>query len=410
VSSVRQEQLRDAKRRATGLLVAVTAAFVAVSVSSPEPGSLLGYVQAALEASMVGGLADWFAVTAIFRRPLGLPLPHVAVIPQRKDAFGRTLGEFIQENLLDPAAVIERIEARRVVPRTADWLADPEHADRVASHIVDLVTIVSEMIRDEDLHQLVEQEFHRVVGAFPVAPMAGKALRMAAANGRDLEFLEALLPAMERLMEAYRQPLRSSFADDAPWWLPKGVEKRIFDRLYEGLKELITEVRADPGHKLRERCRVEIDALATRLETSPTMRARGEELKQRLLTDPAVRRVTEKLGERVRAAILERTGEPEIRRALADMVVSVGRRLQSDPALQAKAQHVIESAVAKGAERFGDDIADLVGTQVARWDSAVAARKLELLLGADLQYIRINGTVVGGLAGLVIHAGAQLIG
>jgi hypothetical protein len=209
-AAVRERRLAAARRRATALLVGVTVLFVAVTVAGAH-GILLGYVQAGAEASMVGGVADWFAVTALFRRPLGLPIPHTALIVERKDQFAATLGQFVQENFLNADVLAERIRSARLVPRLADWLAEEANAARFAGRAADLVVKVAEALRDEDVQRVLTAELTRAVDAVEVAPLAGRALRVIIAGGHHAELFNAILSGADRYLAGHYAELRELF-------------------------------------------------------------------------------------------------------------------------------------------------------------------------------------------------------
>src|SRR6204780_5369029 len=231
----RARQLAAARRRATALLAAVTVLFVAVTVAGVH-GTLLGYVQAGAEASMVGGVADWFAVTALFRRPLGLPIPHTALIVERKDQFAATLGQFVQENFLNADVVSERIRSAELVPRLAAWLADETNAAAFAGHAADLVVTAAEALRDEDVQRVLTDELTRVVDAVEVAPLAGRALRVVIAGGHHAGLFNAIVSGADRYLGEHYTEVRELFEGEAPRWVPDAVYRRGFDRLYTRLR------------------------------------------------------------------------------------------------------------------------------------------------------------------------------
>ena len=407
----RAEELRVMKRRATGLLVVMTAVFIALTAVGGD-STAMGYAQAAAEASMVGGLADWFAVTALFRHPLGIPIPHTAVIRERKDQFGRTLGNFVQENFLSPDVIAERLRTARIPARAAAWLCQRDNAEQLAGHAADLLVGASEVVKDEDVHAIIDEQITRMVASIDVAPIAGRVVRMVTAEGRHAELLSSMLGGLQRTLEQHRPELRDRFAERAPRWLPNAVEDRIFDRLFDGLGLMLTEINEDPEHQLRKEFDTWLGGLADRLETSPEFRARGEELKRELREHPELRKWSSSLWEDLKTRLREQAGDPasELRGRMADGLQAAGARLQDEPALGAKAEELIESGARYVAEHFHDEIAGLVSGTISRWDGEETSRRLELLLGPDLQFIRINGTVVGGLAGVVIHAIADGLG
>jgi uncharacterized membrane-anchored protein YjiN (DUF445 family) len=386
------------------------AVFVIVTVVGSDRGAL-AYVRAAVEGSLVGGLADWFAVVAIFRHPLGLPIPHTAVIVQRKDQFGAALGGFVQENFLSSDTVTERLRSSGQVARTADWLSVRENAETVARHAATLVVGVADAIRDEDVHRLIEEEISRGIDRVPLAPLAARAVRAMTANQRHQELLDSVLRGLERFLNENRDALQARYARESPWWLPKVVDQRIFDRILDGVHDLLRDINADPNHEIRSQLDKWVEALADNLENAPEYRERGEQLKRDLLGHAELRKWTSSLWDEVKATLRSQAADPEsgLRRRLADMLMGLGRRLHDDPALADKVEQLVESGISYVAEHFHDDVVDLVSGTISRWDAAETSGKLEVLLGRDLQFIRINGTVVGGLAGLVIFTVGRVI-
>jgi uncharacterized membrane-anchored protein YjiN (DUF445 family) len=400
----RIHRLRAMKRRATGLLVAMAVAFVVITVFGDNTG-WTGYVQAAVAASLVGGVADWFAVTAVFRHPLGVPIPHTAVIVERKDKFGETLGAFVQENFLSSDAMTARLREAHLARRLGDWLADRAHAETLARHVADAAVELADMLRDEDVQSVLHEQVRRGLETVPLAPLAGKVLRGATEDGRHQELFDAVLRGVGRSLDQNRETLRSRFEEESPWWVPTAIDHRIFDRLLDGLCSFFDSINADPDHEVRARLDDWIEQLAERLEHSPEYRVRGEQLKGELLDHPELRAWLGSLWIDAKAALRSQAADPEseLRQRLADAIVAAGERLRSDPALAAKVDDVIEWGVRYVGEHFHAEIAGLVSGTLARWDAEETSRKLEILLGPDLQFIRINGTVVGGLVGLGIH-------
>src|SRR6266516_2849370 len=234
-AEVRARQLAAARRRATALLAAVTVLFIAVTAAGAH-GTLLGYVQAGAEAAMVGGVADWFAVTALFRRPLGLPIPHTALIVERKDQFAATLGQFVQENFLNADVLAERIRSASLVPRLAAWLTDRANAARFAGHAADLLVTVAEAFRDEDIQRVLTAELSRAIDAVEVAPLAGRALRVIIAGGHHADLFDAIVSAADRYLADHNLELRGLFEAESPGWVPDAVYRRVFDRLFTRLR------------------------------------------------------------------------------------------------------------------------------------------------------------------------------
>ena len=410
-TALRARRLAAARRRATALLAGVTVLFVAVTVAGAH-GTFLGYVQAGAEASMVGGVADWFAVTALFRRPLGLPIPHTALIVERKDQFAATLGQFVQENFLNADVLAERIRSAGLVSRLSAWLADRANAARFAGYAADLVVTVAEALRDEDVQRVLTAELTRAVDAVEVAPLAGRALRVVIAGGHHAELFNALVASADRYLDGHYAELRDRFAGEAPRWMPEQVYRRVFDRLYARLRERLVAMAADPDDETRQQFERWIAGLPDRLETSPELRERGERLKREVLGSAGLRDWSSSWWQKAKDTLRAQAADPEseLRHRLADVLVATGGRLGSDPRLADGLERLVESGARALAVQFHDELADLVTGTIERWDAAETSSQLELLLGHDLQYIRINGTVVGAGVGLALHAIVLAVG
>jgi uncharacterized membrane-anchored protein YjiN (DUF445 family) len=405
----KREQLIANRRWATGLLGVATLVFLATLLGDSSGWN--GYVRATAEASMVGGLADWFAVTALFRHPLGVPIPHTAIIPERKDQFGETLGSFVQESFLTPDAIVERVRGANIAARLAAWLAEPTNADRVAAHAIDAAVAIADLAHDDEVHGAIEQAIRQRVESTEVAPLAGRALEQLTAEGRHHELVRAGLIGLDRFLDERRDDLKHRFGEESPWWLPGAVEDRIFDRLVDGVRSVLEKAAEDPEHELRLQLDRRIEQLARDLQTSPQLRERGEQWKRDVLDQPQLREWTRSIWSDAKKWLREQSNDPdsELRRGLAEAVAGAGARLRDDPVLQERVQQAAEQGVRYVAEHFNGEIANLVRATVARWDGEQTAERLELLLGPDLQFIRINGTIVGGLAGLVLYSFSQLV-
>jgi uncharacterized membrane-anchored protein YjiN (DUF445 family) len=409
-AELRARRLAAARRRATALLAAVTVLFVAVTAAGVH-GTLLGYVQAGAEAAMVGGVADWFAVTALFRHPLGLPIPHTALLVERKDQFAATLGQFVQENFLNADVLAERIRSAELVPRLAVWLADRANATGFAGHVADLAVTLAEHLRDEDVQRVLTAELTRAAESVEVAPLAGRLLRVIIAGGHQAELFNVIVSGADRYLADHYEELRDQFEAEAPRWVPDIAYRRVFDRLYGRIHDRLAAMAADPDDGARRQFEEWIAGLPARLETSPELRERGERLKREVLGSAGLRDWSSSLWEKVKQTLRTQAADPEseLRRQLADALTAAGRRLGSDPVLEAGLERVVESGARALADHFHDELAGLVTGTIQRWNGAEASSQLELLLGRDLQYIRINGTVVGASVGLALHAIAMAL-
>jgi len=402
--------LRSMKRRATGLLVLVTAGFVALTVADPSGGWVAPSVAAA-QGGMVGGLADWFAVTALFRYPLGLHIPHTAIIRERKDQFGATLGGFVQDNFLSPDIVGERVRDAGIPDRVARWLAEPANADDVGRQLLEAVVGALDVVEDEVIQRLLHQEVERAVASVDVSPLAGRLLTIATDEGRHKELLDVGLRGVITFLDEQRDPLKERFGRESPWWLPGAVEDRLFDRILDGARALLAAVVADPDHEIRHAIDERLATLAERLQHDPDLAERGEALKREVLEHEALRQWTASLWDELKTTLREQAPDAgsQLRVKTADLVRNVGLRLQADDELRQKLDGWVEAAARYVVENYRDEIGGLITTTVARWNGEETSDKLELLLGRDLQFIRINGTVVGALAGLAIHFATELL-
>ncbi len=407
----RRREIRTAKLRATGLLVVVAVAFVIVVLTTDDRGGG-GYLRAGLEAAMVGGLADWFAVVAIFRRPLGLPIPHTAVIVARKDAFGETLGQFVQEHFLNAATVGERIRQVGAADRASAWVVEPVNADKVAGYGAQLVVRLADVVKDDDLVHVAETEVRKRLARVDVAPLAGRLLEIVTEEGRHRELVDAVLTGLDAFLAENEMLLRSRFGEESPWWIPEVIDDRIFARLLSGVRAIIRGDTVGGSDELRQRIDSVVVRVVDRLEHDDVWRARAEELKDELLDHPSLRTFLDSLWTDLKETlrIQAETDESTLRRRLAEMTLSTAQRFRADPALMTRVDEVVEAVVRSVLDTFGDEITGIISTTIEQWDAEETADRLELLLGRDLQFIRINGTVVGGLAGLAIHAVAALLG
>lgn len=398
------------KRRATGLLILAAVVFILAHVFQDDQ-EWLRYVAAAAEGSMVGGLADWFAVTALFRHPLGVPVPHTALIPTRKDQLGRTIGSFVEENFLTGTVVIEKLRAARATERMAEWVSHPDNANTVARHASAALAGAAQVLRDDRVQTAIERSLDTWVRRIPLAPLAGRALAVATQDGRHTEMVDAALAGATRFLSDHRDDLRERFGRESPWWVPEAVDDRIFNKLYDAVQAFVREVSGTPDHDFRAYLDGRLDELIERLQTDPDLIARGEEIKMQLLAHPAVRTWTASLWTDFKGTLQNQARDPSslLRTQIAEEVQAVGATVAAEPELQAKIDGWIESAVLYLLEEHRHQAGDLIASTVERWDPQDASRRVELAVGRDLQFIRINGTVIGGLAGITIYAISRLI-
>ncbi len=400
------------KRLATGLFLVAAAVFLACVLIGEDAGAWVGYVRATAEASMVGALADWFAVTALFRHPLRLPIPHTAIIPRKKDQIGASLGTFVQENFLTRAVVEEKLATVDVPGRLGAFLAAPGRAERLAGDAAAALSGLTDLLRDEDVEPAVAALVDRKLHETPASPVLARVLELVVDGDRHQEVLSAALRYMARFLEENRVVFRAQLGDASPAWVPDWVDDRIFDRAFAGVQQFFEEVGADRHHELRRVYDARLRAYVHALRTDPATQARVEEFKKDLLEHPAIRQWSGSLWSNAKNAFLAAAADPDsdLRARVTTLIRDGARLLQTDPTARELVQRQTRRVAGYLVERFSGDLADVVGSTVARWDTEETSRRIELQVGRDLQFIRINGTVVGGLAGLVIYTVAQLLG
>jgi uncharacterized membrane-anchored protein YjiN (DUF445 family) len=405
----RRRDLRRMKAVATGLLVAVAVVYVIAAANEDSGPAWVGYVRATAEAAMVGALADWFAVTALFRHPLGVPIPHTAIIPRRKDQIGRSLGEFVQGNFLTPDLLTERVAAVHVGLRLGRWLSVPANAERASGAAGDALRGVVEVLDDRDVQDALGGMVERRLRQVEVAPLLARAIDASVEGGHHQRLLDAVLRGLARFLEDNRGTLRDRLKRESPWWVPEPIDDRIFNKIFDGVQRFLGDLSETPDHEVRQSIEQRIVELADRLRTDPEMIAKAEELKHELLSHPDVQAWFRSLWGSVKASVLDAADDPasDLRVRLTDGLRRAGERLATDAELQAKVDGWVERTLLYVVEHYQGEVADLIATTVERWDSAETSRRIELQVGRDLQFIRINGTVVGGLAGLLIYTISQ---
>jgi uncharacterized membrane-anchored protein YjiN (DUF445 family) len=401
----RARDLRRMKLLATGLLVMVTMLFVAARWLRDEAG-WIEYVESFAEAAMVGALADWFAVTALFRHPLGVPIPHTAIIPKRKDQIGESLGEFVQENFLTEELLNERLQRAHIGARLGEWLSHPTNALRASAAAGDVLRGALEVVDDAAISGSIESMVERRIRATAVAPLFGRAIDLAVENGHHQRLLDATMTGLKNFLDDNRTTFRERLQHESPWWVPESIDDRIFDKIFTGVHSFLADVGADHDHEVRRSIDQRVLAFAERLHADPELIAKGEELKDELLAHPDFRAWIASLWGDMRSSLEQASIDPdsELRRRMTFSVSQFGHRLRDDASLQAKVDNWVASAGSYLVSNYRSEVGAMISSTVGRWDAESTSRRLELQVGRDLQFIRINGTVVGGLAGLIIHS------
>jgi uncharacterized membrane-anchored protein YjiN (DUF445 family) len=406
----RRADLRRMKRFATALLVGAAVVYV-VTRSLEDDLGWLAPVRATAEAAMVGALADWFAVTALFRHPLGIPIPHTAIIAANKDRIGRALGLFVQEHFLAAPLVVARLREAAPARRAGAWLAVPANARRATETVATMVAGLPDVLDDDEVSGAVRQAIVDRIRATPAAPLLARGLEVAIAEGHHRLVVDAVLAHAGDYLDANRDVLYERLRTESPWWVPGAIDERIFAKIFGSAQRLVAELAADPDHELRRDIDTGLVELVDRLRCDPVLAARVEARKEQLLDHPDVQVWAGSVWADVKAYLLRSAREPGsvLRMRFEGALVGAGTRLRDDPSLQATVDGWLVEAVAAVVSQYRENAADHIAATVERWDPADTADRLELVVGRDLQFIRINGTVVGGLAGLLIYLVGTLL-
>jgi uncharacterized membrane-anchored protein YjiN (DUF445 family) len=404
-----QGGVRRMRLIATGLLLAMAIVYL-VTRTFEARYPALGYVRAFAEAAMVGGLADWFAVTALFRHPLGLPIPHTAIIPRNKDRIGDTLALFLRDNFLIPAVVARRMRRVDIAAAAGRWLAAPSINERVRQGAGRLLGDVVEALADDRLGNMVKGAIVARLRAFDLAPVLGAALDAAIKEDRHVPMLEALVRWADRALTENEELIREMVHERAGTIMRwTGLDERLSQAIIDGLGKLLADLAGDPSHPLRIKAEEGLKSLADDLHSNTAMRNRIARLRDAAISNPAIANWIEGMWQSLRANILHAVRDPDAAGSgrLGTAIRQFGETLQNDAALRAVINRFARRTVVGIAANYGDGIVTLVSETVRGWDAETVTGRLETAVGRDLQYIRINGTLVGGLVGLTLHLLSQ---
>ena len=392
---------------ATGMLLAMALLFIAARASLHFHPAI-GFVQAFAEAAMVGGLADWFAVTALFRHPLGLPIPHTAIIPRNKDRIGDTLALFLRDNFLTPAVVARRMQRLDVAAAAGRFLASPSGGDgRLREGASQLAADLLETLDQERLGGMVKGAIAQRLRAMNLAPLIGQAIEAAMRDGRHAPVMDGIIHWADRTLEAndhlIRQMVHEKSGKVLRW---TGLDENLANAIIDGLRRLLAEMAADPSHSLRQKAEEGMTKLVADLQHDPQMQARVARIRDEIIDNPAMQRWIDGLWEQARSGLLRAIRDPGKAMAgrLGEALKQLGGTLQENQRLRLLINRFVRRAAVGATAAYGDSIVKLVSETVRAWDAGTVTSRLESAVGRDLQYIRVNGTLVGGLVGLAIHA------
>ncbi|MGM7668299.1 DUF445 domain-containing protein [Microbacterium sp. A93] len=413
LSPADQERLRALRRMkaiAVGALVFMAVVFViAFWLQQRQPW--LGYVRAAAEGGMVGGLADWFAVTALFRRPLGLPIPHTAIIPNRKDEIGRTLGEFVETNFLAAEVVRTKLTQTAIAQRAGEWLRQTSHAERVTAEGSTIAIAVLNALSDDDVRDLITDLAREHLVDPEWGPPAGAWLEKIVEADAHHSAVDLAADSISTWLDTNGEAFAGLISRRLPSWVPKLAHRFVDETVYHEAVKFVHAVQADPQHPARLAIDGYLGRLADNLQNDPATRAKLENAKASLFDSPRVGALAADAWNTAKAGLLKSLADPAsgLRARAAQAVQEVGERLTTDAALQKRVDTWVSDAAVFLVDRYRHDIASIITDTVERWDPAETTEKIELMVGRDLQYIRLNGTVVGALAGLAIFTIAHAV-
>jgi uncharacterized membrane-anchored protein YjiN (DUF445 family) len=403
----RRRGLRRMRTLAVSLLLLAAVVYV---VTLGQDG-FLGFVNAGAEASMVGAIADWFAVTALFKHPLGLPIPHTALIPKRKDELGKGLEEFVGENFLQEDIIRDRVAAATISLRVGRWLVVPDNARKAVDEVADVAALALNRVRDDHIEGLLRDALVPRFRAEPISPLLGTLLHETVRDDLHHGLVDIALTELHDWLVENPDTVAEILGERAPWWTPPRLNDAVTARVHRELLLWVADIRDDPRHHARQALDSMLAQLAQDLLHDPETQERTERLKDRLLDHPQVLATSVSLWNALRRTLQASLTDPEgaVRLRLLAEVSAFADRLLAEEALRERLDGIAADAAVFGVERYGAEVTTVITHTIERWDGREAARRIELHVGRDLQFIRINGTIVGGLVGVLIHTFSVLV-
>ncbi|MCS6905573.1 MAG: DUF445 domain-containing protein [Bacteroidia bacterium] len=403
-----KEALRQMKSLATALLLLMVFLFFSIKYLEkifPNQEVYLQFIRAFAEAAMVGAIADWFAVTALFRRPLGLPIPHTAIIPTKKDSIGRGLGNFVSKNFLTAEALQDKLANFEISKKIQDWLAVEANSELVAEKIATFVPSILNTLKDEEVREFIEKNIALKVSGSELAKLLGDILSILTAQNKHYEFFNEVLRVAEKLLEENKTNIRKHIREESPWLVRAFVANKVYEKIIAKAESTFEEISKDPAHPLRQKFHKATEDFIHQLRTSPELHQRLEALKDEFLSNPIVHRYFEQVWQDLKNYIIENISDPHsaIRQQLQLRIYKFFNNLTQDEIMRKKITNWLYSAIIEVVSNYRMDIGNMIAETIKSWDKETMVNKLELQVGKDLQYIRISGTLVGGAVGFLLH-------
>ena len=397
-------RLRRMRWSATALLGGMAVLFVGASILLPRYPAL-GAVRAFAEAAVIGGLADWFAVSALFRHPLGLPIPHTAIVPSRKNEIGRALAHFVRDHFLVAEAIETRLERTDLAARLGSWLEQEHNAALVGRDLAAALDWLLRGIDGRDLRAAFDASMRGALDQLPMSTVFAQLIDVLTSGTHAQTLIDQLVQFGREQMDGHRVDIRVRIHDRSPWWLPKFVDQEIYDQLMNEFERILNDIAADPEHPARAQFNARLKALQHSLATDPTLIAKSRALQEEFVANPAVRAYARDLWLRARDYAHESLQDPEspLRSSVQREIRSIGATLKQDRAAADRLNRRLRQFLVYLVENYRDSLSEIISETIDRWDPSATSQRIELHIGRDLQFIRVNGTLVGGLVGLTLY-------
>ena len=407
----KQEELAKMKRLASSLLLFATLVYILASLFVDQY-VWVEFVAATAEAAMIGAIADWFAVTALFRHPFGIKIPHTAIIPNRKDVIAEQFGAFVQQNFLSEDVISSKIRSMNLSRRVAGWIVEKENARAVADQITAGLAAAVQVMNDKDIQIMIEKKVEDRIRNTSFSPIIGELLSFITSGRRQQELVDGAVGMGLYFLEDSDRDIKEKVEQETPWWFPGSVDRAIYERIVRSVSKMLYEMQVDVFHPIRRRIIQTMNEFMDDLKHSPDILEKEIAIKEDILKQPAVRDFTTSLWTDIRQSLLDQSENPdaELKQAIEDSVVTFGKSILEDDVLADKIDGWAQDSGRYLIRTYGHEVADLIADTIESWDPQATSERIEIQIGKDLQFIRINGTVIGGLAGLLIHTITYIAG